>query len=161
MSHSFYGGPVPVVVIVAIVLVVASLVGWLVYFNLDLARRIACGFWSWEVGRMRREGTRATAAVLARTSDTNGPGAYLRFELIAEVRPQGAPSFRATIAYLSRSFGAFSREGAELPVLFHPGDPSRVLIDFDAIERTEQIAADEKKAREEQRKRDLLAGRGP
>jgi len=131
------------------------------YYFLSLARRRACGFWPWEVGRIRREGTRAMAQVLSRTYRPTNETGIAEYELIVEVRPAGTPSFRAQVTYAGEKLEEGNREGAQLPVLFHPGHPSRLLIDFASVEHAKKAAASEQQARDEQHKRDLLAGKGP
>jgi hypothetical protein len=142
-------------------LIGAAAVGTITYNSLRRTRREACGFWPWEAKRMRREGMRATAEVLSRTTREMHEVGYREYELIVEVRPQGAPSFRTTVVYVGGTFDNNNREGEQMPVLFRPGEPSRLLIDFAAMERAATAAAGEAQAREEQRKRDLLAGKGP
>lgn len=131
-----------------------------VYFFF-MARRRACGFWPWEVSAMRREGTRATALVLNHAYQSSGERGSMEYELIVEVRPPNGTPFRTKVVYVGPTFSDDNREGAQLPVFFRPTEPQRILIDFEALERAKRIAAGEANAREEQRKRDLLAGKGP
>ena len=68
-------------------------------------------------------------------------------ELIVEVRPPGAASFRTQMVYKGWRFDLDDfRVGAQLPVLFHPGDPSRTLIDFPALQRAREVVAGEERA---------------
>jgi hypothetical protein len=139
----------------------AVAVGGMGFYLLSLARRRACGFWPWEVGRLQREGTRAIAIVLSRKYIPAGETGAANYELIVEVRPQGGAPFRVPLVYTGDKLEDSNREGHELPVIFRPSDPSRLLIDFEAVARAKAAAAGEERARDEQRKRDLLAGKGP
>src|SRR5580658_1018818 len=94
-------------------LIGAAAVGTITYSSVRLTRRRACGFWPWEVGRMKREGTRATAEVLSRTTRPMRAVGYREYELIVEVRPQGAPSFRTTVVYVGDTFASDNREGEQ------------------------------------------------
>ena len=136
-------------------------VGGTAIYLLNSARRRACGFWPWEVGRLRREGTRAVAVVLSRKYIPTSETGAANYELIVEVRPQGGAPFRVPLVYTGDKLEDSNREGHELPVIFRPSEPSRLLIDFEAVARAKAAAAGDERAREEQRTRDLLAGKGP
>ena len=142
-------------------LLVASVaVGFTAIYMALMVRSQLQGFWPWEIGRLRRDGTPATAVVLSRISRPSREAHKEYRELVLEVRPPpGAQPLRVKVVYLSRIFDeAETSEGAQVPVLVAAGSPARVFIDFEAMKRAREMQAAELQAQKERRQRELLGG---
>lgn len=119
--------------------------------------RKGCYFWPWQVWRLRREATAATAVVLSSIKLNKRDGdAAPRIEVILEIRAFNAAAYRVVVRYADPEFEHGLCVGATVPVLFDLRDPQRVFVDFRALERAKEAANAEARARVEQRHRNLL-----
>jgi len=143
--------------ILAPVVIVAGTAFLILYFM----RRHAGGFWPWQRWWMRRNGRRATGVVLNRV-DRGGVRvqnkSYVnRYDLVVEVTLEGEQPYRVSVTLDAYTHEGHTVEGTELPLLVHPRDRQRVLIDFDTIgERREERQRQE--LEEAERKRRALLG---
>jgi hypothetical protein len=137
-----------VLIALAVVAAIVGLVGWQFFRE----KKLQNDLFVWHRLALYKRGSTGVGTILDRVEvrfidgGTRRLGARL-VDLVVDVRVDGAPTRRISMRYALDSMQHDrTAPGAVVPIRFDPELPSRVMIDWRALERASDVAASDGRA---------------